>query len=82
MLADAHAGKFNALLVWKLNRLRRSLVHLARWLEEFRHLGVELVGFSKGLDFTTTTGKLLFQIISAFAETPNTAPLQAWCSTA
>jgi len=26
------------------------------------------VSFSEGLDFTTTTGKLLFQIISAFAE--------------
>ncbi|MFQ5694792.1 MAG: recombinase family protein, partial [Terriglobia bacterium] len=28
----------------------------------------ELVSFSEGLDFTTTTGKLLYQIISAFAE--------------
>ncbi len=31
-------------------------------------MGIELVSFSEGLDFTTTVGKLLFQIISAFAE--------------
>lgn len=68
MLSDARARKFNTLLVWKLDRLGRSLVHLVRLLEEFRHLGVELLSFSEGLAFTTTTGKLLFQIISAFAE--------------
>ena len=39
-----------------------------RLLEEFRPLEVELVNFSEGLDFTTTTGKLLFQIITVFAE--------------
>ena len=68
MLADGRSGKFGAVLVWKLDRLGRSLLHLVRLLEEFRRIGIELVSFSEGLDFTTTTGKLLFQIISAFAE--------------
>jgi len=56
------------ILVWKLDRLGRSLLHLVRLMEDFRRLGIELVSFSEGLDFTTTTGKLLYQIISAFAE--------------
>lgn len=68
LLADAETGKFSAVLVWKLDRLGRSLVHLVRLMENFRRLGIELVSFSEGLDFTTTTGKLLFQIISTFAE--------------
>jgi DNA invertase Pin-like site-specific DNA recombinase len=68
MLADGCAGKFRTILVWKLDRLGRSLLHLVRLLEEFRRIGIELVSFSEGLDFTTTTGKLVFQIISAFAE--------------
>ncbi len=68
MLADAEAGKFSLVLVWKLDRLGRSLVHLVRLMEDFRRLGMELVSFSEGLDFTTTTGKLLYQIICAFAE--------------
>ena len=68
LLADARRGRFEAVLVWKLDRLGRSLVHLVRLLEELRQLGVELISFSEGLDFTTTTGKLLYQVISAFAE--------------
>jgi DNA invertase Pin-like site-specific DNA recombinase len=68
LLADAQAGKFSLVLVWKLDRLGRSLIHLVRLMEDFQRFGIELVSFSEGLDFTTTTGKLLYQIISAFAE--------------
>jgi DNA invertase Pin-like site-specific DNA recombinase len=68
MLAGAKRGKFRILLVWKLDRLGRSLAHLVRLLEDLRACNVELVSFSEGLDFTTTTGKLLYQMLSAFAE--------------
>ncbi len=68
LLADARRGRFKAVLVWKLDRLGRSLPHLVRLLEEFRGMGVELISLSEGLDFTTTVGKLLYQMISAFAE--------------
>lgn len=68
MVADAKRGKFRILLVWKLDRLGRSLAHLVRLLEDLRACNVELVSFSEGLDFTTTTGKLLYQMLSAFAE--------------
>jgi DNA invertase Pin-like site-specific DNA recombinase len=68
MLADAKRGKFRILMVWKLDRLGRSLAHLVRLLEDLRACNVELVSFSEGLDFTTTTGKLLYQMLSAFAE--------------
>ena len=68
MLKDAKEGTFLALLMWKLDRLGRSLAHLVRLLEEFRACGVELISFSEGLDFSTTMGKLLYHVISAFAE--------------
>ena len=68
LLRDARRRKFDAVLVWKLDRLGRSLVHLVHLLQDLRALGVELISFSEGLDFTTTTGKLLYQVISAFAD--------------
>jgi len=68
MLADAKRGKFQTLLIWKLDRLGRSTTHLIQLLEEFKAWGVELVSFSEGLDFTTTSGKLFYTLISAFAE--------------
>jgi DNA invertase Pin-like site-specific DNA recombinase len=68
LLKDAKRGKFRVLLVWRLDRLGRSLAHLVQLLEDFRVSNIELVSFSEGLDFSTTTGKLMFQIVSAFAE--------------
>ncbi len=68
LMADARRGRFDAILVWKLDRLGRSLIHLVLLLEEFKELGVGLISFSEGLDFTTAGGQLLFQVISAFAE--------------
>jgi len=68
MLTDAKHGRFNVLLVWRLDRLGRSLVQLVRLLEDFRAWNVELVSFSEGIDFTTATGKLMYQLLSAFGE--------------
>jgi DNA invertase Pin-like site-specific DNA recombinase len=68
MLADAKRGKFQVILVWRLDRLGRSLAHLIRLLEDFKVWGVELVSFSEGLDFSTSTGTLFYQMIGAFAQ--------------
>lgn len=68
MLRAAKRGKFRVLLVWRLDRLGRSLGHLVSLLEDFRASNVELVSYSEGLDFSSTTGKLMYQIIGAFAE--------------
>ena len=68
MMADAKSGKFEVILVWRLDRLGRSLAHLIRLLEDFKSWNVELVSFSEGLDFTTSSGRLFYQLLGAFAE--------------
>jgi DNA invertase Pin-like site-specific DNA recombinase len=68
LVTDARRGRFDAVLIWKLDRLGRSMIHLVRLLNEWQELGIELISFSEGLDFTTPTGKLLSHIVSAFAE--------------
>ncbi len=68
MHAHAHTDKFSGVRVGSSNRLGQSLVPLVTLMEDFRRLGIELVSFFEGLDFTATTDRLLFQIISAFAE--------------
>ena len=68
MLADAARGKFQVILIWRLDRLGRSLAHLIRLLEDFKSWDVQLVSFSEGLDFTTSTGKLFYQLLGAFSE--------------
>ena len=68
MLADASKRKFDVLLVWKLDRLSRSLKHLLNTLDTLQSLNISFICYSDNIDTTTPTGKLMFQMVGAFAE--------------
>jgi DNA invertase Pin-like site-specific DNA recombinase len=68
LMADAHKRKFDAVLVWKIDRFGRSLKHLVNSLAELGALGVAFVSFRDNLDLSTPSGRLMFQIIGAMAE--------------
>ena len=68
MRHEARKRKFEILLVWKLERLSRSLKDLINTLDELGHLGINFISYDNNLDTTTPTGKLVFQIIGAVAE--------------
>jgi DNA invertase Pin-like site-specific DNA recombinase len=68
LLSDAHQRRFDAVLVWKLDRFGRSLKHLVNALAEFEALGVAFVSLRDHLDLSTPAGRLMFQIIGAMAE--------------
>ena len=69
LLADCHAGKLDLLLVWKLDRLGRSLAHLLAMLDALRTMGVAFVSLrDSGIDTTTPAGRLMLQMVGAFAE--------------
>jgi DNA invertase Pin-like site-specific DNA recombinase len=65
---DAHQGRFDAVLVFKLDRFGRSTSHLIRSLETFQSLGIGFISLTECLDSTTAQGKLMFTMLSAFAE--------------
>jgi len=68
MMADAHHRRFDAVLVWKLDRFGRSLRHLVNSLADFEALGVAFISLKDNLDLSTPSGRLMFQIIGAMAE--------------
>jgi DNA invertase Pin-like site-specific DNA recombinase len=69
LLEDAHRRQFDAVLVWKLDRLGRSLSHLIRVVDQLGSLGVDLVSLGDpGLDTTGPSGRLLFHVMGAVAE--------------
>jgi len=68
MLQDMRAGYFDAIIVWKLDRLGRSLQHLLDVLAELQNRGVRLIITEMGMDTGTPHGKLFFSIAGAFAE--------------
>lgn len=56
------------LVVWKLDRLGRSLKELIEIVTMLAERGVELRSLKENIDTTTPTGKLMFHIIAALAE--------------
>jgi DNA invertase Pin-like site-specific DNA recombinase len=68
MLSDMRRRKFDVMVVWKLNRLARSLRQLLTIGEECRSLGVDLVSLRQNIDTTLPAGRLTFQILGAVAE--------------
>ena len=68
MMALARRRKCDVILVYKFDRFARSLSHLLRALDEFNSLNIAFVSLHDHLDTTTATGRLMFQIVGAFAE--------------
>jgi DNA invertase Pin-like site-specific DNA recombinase len=68
MLSDMRRRKFDVVVVWKLDRLARSLKQLLTIGEECRSLGVDLVSLRQNIDTTLPAGRLTFQILGAVAE--------------
>jgi DNA invertase Pin-like site-specific DNA recombinase len=68
LMADAKKRKFDAIAVWKLDRFGRSLKHLVITLADLESLGIAFVSLRDGLDLSTPSGRLMFQIIGAMGE--------------
>ena len=68
LMADAGQRRFDAVLVWKLDRFGRSLRHLVNALAELEARGVAFISLRDNLDLATPSGRLMFQIIGAMAE--------------
>jgi len=66
--ALAYARDGDVLVVWKLDRLGRSLQHLIETVTALQARGVEFRSLQENIDTTTPGGKLIFHIFGALAE--------------
>ncbi|MEZ5898510.1 MAG: recombinase family protein [Hyphomicrobiaceae bacterium] len=66
VLASLTAG--DTLVVWKLDRLGRSTVHLLQLLDQLRARGVDFIAITQGIDTTTAVGRMLYGQLTVFAE--------------
>lgn len=66
MLAEAKSG--DTVVVFKLDRLGRSVLHLADLLVWFQNREIHFCSISEGINTTTPGGKLVYHLFSAFAE--------------
>jgi DNA invertase Pin-like site-specific DNA recombinase len=67
-MTDAQKCRFDAVLVWKIDRFGRSLKHLVNSLADLSAYGIAFISLRDNLDLSTPSGRLMFQIIGAMAE--------------
>ena len=68
LIRDAKRRKVDTVVVWRLDRLGRSLKHLVTLLDELQALGVGFVSLGEGIDLQTPSGRLQLHILAALAE--------------
>src|SRR5918999_399168 len=68
LLEDASAGKFDAVLVYKLDRLGRTLLVMVDAHDRLQEAGVALRSATEPIDTSTPSGRLIFQMLASFAE--------------
>jgi site-specific DNA recombinase len=67
-LRDAKLGRYDVLLVYRVDRLARSLKVLVHLLEELEVAGVAFRSATEPIDTASATGRMLVQLLGVFAE--------------
>lgn len=65
---DMARRKFNCILVWDISRLGRSLQHLVEFFNEVQSVNCHLYIHQSGLDTSTPSGRMMFQMVGVFSE--------------
>ena len=70
LMSEVRQGRVDAIAVYKLDRLGRSLQHLAQLIGEFEAHGAALIATSQGIDTSETNpaGRLQMHVLAAVAE--------------
>ena len=61
-------NEWDIILVWDVSRLGRSLKHLVSFLEDIQSANCDLYIHQSGIDTSTASGKMMFQLLSVFSE--------------
>ncbi len=68
LLGDIEAGKINIVIVYKVDRLTRSLADFAKIVEQFDRQGVSFVSVTQQFNTTSSMGRLTLNVLLSFAQ--------------
>ncbi len=68
LLAEVRAGKINTVVVYKVDRLTRSLAGFAKLVELFDEYGVSFVSITQSFNTTSSMGRLTLNVLLSFAQ--------------
>jgi len=58
----------DTVVVWKLDRLGRNMLHILQTVKEMTDRGVTLVSSSNGIDSSTPAGRMMIGVLGSLAE--------------
>lgn len=68
LMADIEAGKVDIVVVYKIDRLTRSLADFSKMIEVFDRQGVSFVSVTQQFNTTTSMGRLMLNVLLSFAQ--------------
>lgn len=68
LLSDVEAGVLDVVVIYKLDRITRSLLDFIRLLDLFQQYGVEFVAVTQHFDTADATGRLILNVLLTFAQ--------------
>jgi site-specific DNA recombinase len=68
LLADINAGKIDVVVVYKVDRLSRSLLDFAKIMEKFDERNVAFVSVTQQFNTSTSMGRLVLNVLLSFAQ--------------
>jgi DNA invertase Pin-like site-specific DNA recombinase len=68
LLADVEAGKIDVIVVYKVDRLTRSLADFAKMVEVLDAAGASFVSITQAFNTTTSMGRLTLNVLLSFAQ--------------
>jgi DNA invertase Pin-like site-specific DNA recombinase len=68
MIQDCNGGRIENVIVFSFSRFGRSLRHLIESMEYFQSKNIGFISISEKFDTTTSTGRVMFAIISALGQ--------------
>lgn len=68
LLADVAAGKVDCIVVYKVDRLSRSLLDFAKMVETFDRHDVSFVSVTQLINTSTSMGRLMLNVLLSFAQ--------------
>lgn len=68
LMADIKAGKINVVVIYKMDRLSRSLLDFMNMAEFFEQHNVSFVSVTQDINTSTSSGRMMLNILMAFSE--------------
>ncbi len=68
LMADIEAGRIDIVVVYKIDRLTRSLADFSKMVEVFERHGVSFVSVTQQFNTTTSMGRLMLNVLLSFAQ--------------